>query len=152
VLAGVQTMGRDNARTPMQWDASPQAGFTTGTPWLAVNPNSDRVNVAADRAGERSVFRFYQQLIALRHESAVVALGDFALLAPDHETLYAFTRTWGDETLLVVANASDAALAGPLPLDVSGAHLVLANYPAETDAAAPPAHTLRPWEARLYRL
>jgi oligo-1,6-glucosidase len=153
VLAGVQTMGRDNARTPMQWDASPQAGFTTGTPWLAVNPNSTRVNVAADLASERSVFRFYQRLIALRHESAVVALGDFVLLEPDHESLYAFTRSQGDETLLVVANASDAPLTDPLPLDVSGAELVLANYPARTDAAAPAATpVLRPWEARLYRL
>ena len=153
VLAGVQTMGRDNARTPMQWDDSPQAGFTTGTPWLAVNPNSTRVNVAADRAGEQSVFRFYQRLIALRHGDETVALGDFTLLEPDHEQLYAFTRTRGDDTLLVVANASDTPLTGPLPLDVSGADLVLANYQAATDAAAPAASpVLRPWEARLYRL
>ena len=109
--------------------------------------------MADDLAGERSVFRFYQRLIALRHESTVVALGDFALLEPDHETLYAFTRTHGDETLLVVANASDSPLTGPLPMDVSRADLVLANYPAATDAAAPTATTvLRPWEARLYRL
>ncbi|HSP75393.1 MAG TPA: alpha-glucosidase [Cryobacterium sp.] len=153
VLAGVQTMGRDNARTPMQWDASPQAGFTTGTPWLAVNPNSTQVNVAADLASKQSVFRFYQRLIALRHENETVALGDFTLLEPDHDALYAFTRTRGDDTLLVVANASDAPFTDPLPLDVSGADLVLANYPARADAAAPAASpVLRPWEARLYRL
>jgi oligo-1,6-glucosidase len=146
VLAGVQTMSRDNARTPMQWDATEQAGFTTGTPWLAVNPNHVEINVAADRAADRSVFRFYQKLIALRHENAVVAVGTFALLEPEHEQLYAFTRTLGAETLLVVANASDAPLAGPLPVDVSGAELVLTNYPADEDAL------LRPWEARLYRL
>ncbi|WP_369828401.1 alpha-glucosidase [Cryobacterium sp. M25] len=153
VLAGVQTMGRDNARTPMQWDASPQAGFSAGTPWLAVNPNSVTVNVAADLASERSVFRFYQRLIALRHESEVVALGDFTLLEPDHDALYAFTRSRGDETLLVVANASDAPFTDLLPMDVSGADLILANYPATTDAAAPSSNpVLRPWEARLYRL
>ena len=148
VLAGVQTMSRDNARTPMQWDATEQAGFTTGTPWLPVNPNHTEINAATDRAAERSVFRFYQRLIALRHESPVVALGAFTLLEPEHERLYAFTRTLGEETLLVVANASDETLDAPLPVDASGAELVLGNYP---DAAIADA-ALRPWEARLYRM
>ena len=148
VLAGVQTMSRDNARTPMQWDATEQAGFTTGTPWLPVNPNHRQINVAADRAAEKSVFRFYQRLIALRHENPVVALGSFTLLEPEHERLYAFTRTLGEETLLVVANASDEPLDAPLPVDVSGAELILGNYPDDAVAAA----ALRPWEARLYRL
>ncbi len=147
VLAGVQTMSRDNARTPMQWDATEQAGFTTGTPWLPVNPNHRQINVAADRAAEKSVFRFYQRLIALRHDNPVVALGSFTLLEPEHERLYAFTRTLGEETLLVVANASDEPLGAPLPVDVSGAELILGNYPDDAVAAA-----LRPWEARLYRL
>ncbi|TFC11876.1 alpha-glucosidase [Cryobacterium algoritolerans] len=147
VLAGVQTMSRDNARTPMQWDASAQAGFTTGTPWLPVNPNHTEINAAVDRAAERSVFRFYQRLIALRHESPVVALGEFTLLEPEHELLFAFTRHLGDETLLVVANASDSPLDSPLPVDVSGAELVLGNYPALGAGSG-----LGPWEARLYRL
>ncbi|MEO6200920.1 MAG: alpha-amylase family glycosyl hydrolase, partial [Cryobacterium sp.] len=146
VLAGVHTMGRDNARTPMQWDDSANAGFTSGTPWIAPNPNYREINTVTDRAAEQSVFRFYQRLIALRHESEVVALGAFRLLEPDHEQLYAFTRTLGGETLLVVANASDAPLDGPLPADLAGAELVLANYPAAEDSG------LRPWEARLYRL
>ncbi|MBG6057403.1 oligo-1,6-glucosidase [Cryobacterium sp. MP_M5] len=148
VLAGVQTMSRDNARTPMQWDATEQAGFTTGTPWLPVNPNHRQINVAADRAAEKSVFRFYQRLIALRHENPVVALGSFTLLEPEHERLYAFTRTLSEETLLVVANASDEPLDAPLPVDVSGAELILGNYPGDAVAAA----ALRPWEARLYRM
>lgn len=145
VLAGVHTMGRDNARTPMQWDATTHAGFTTGTPWIAANPNYPSLNVVADRAAERSVFRFYQRLIALRHESPVVALGEFELLEPEHEQLYAFTRTLGEERLLVVANASDSPLHGALPVDVSAAELILGNYPDEGDV-------LRPWEVRLYRL
>jgi oligo-1,6-glucosidase len=147
VLAGVQTMSRDNARTPMQWDGTEQSGFTTGTPWLPVNPNHTEINVAADRAAERSVFRFYRRLIALRHESPVVALGAFTLLEPEHERLYAFTRTLGDEALLVVANASDTGLDVPFPVDVSGAELVLTNYPEPGVGTA-----LEPWEARLYRL
>lgn len=146
VLAGVHAKGRDNARTPMQWDASRHAGFTEGNPWLMINPNFTDINVAADRSSERSVFRFYQQLIALRHESAVVSLGEFSMLVPDDSQLYAFTRTWEGETLLVVANVADTAYTDDLPVDVSGAELVLGNYP---DAAAA---ELRPWEARLYRL
>ncbi|WP_370626872.1 alpha-glucosidase [Cryobacterium sp. PAMC25264] len=149
VLAGVHAMGRDNARTPMQWDASAHAGFTTGTPWIAANPNYNEINVAADRAAEKSVFAFYQRLIALRHDDPVVALGAFELLEPEHEQLYAFTRTLDNEVLLVLANASDTPLTLQgewVPDDISGAELLLGNYTGDGAAA------LRPWEARLYRL
>jgi oligo-1,6-glucosidase len=149
VLAGVHAMGRDNARTPMQWDDSAHAGFSTASPWLAVNPNYSEINVAADRAAERSVFTFYQQLIALRHTDPVVALGAFELIAPEHEQLYAFTRTLDGRMLLVLANVSDEPLTVQgewLPDDISGAELLLGNYPGDGSAA------LRPWEARLYRL
>ena len=149
VLAGVHAMGRDNARTPMQWDDTAHAGFSTGTPWLAANPNYPVINVAADRAAANSVFGFYQKLIALRHSDPVVALGAFGLIEPDHEQLYAFTRTLGEVTLLVLANVSDAPLTVQgewLPDDISGAELLLGNYPVDGSAA------LRPWEARLYRL
>jgi oligo-1,6-glucosidase len=149
VLAGVHAMGRDNARTPMQWDDSAHAGFSTGAPWLAANPNYTEINVAADRAALHSVFRFYQRLIALRHENPAVALGRFELIEPDHEQLYAFTRTLDDQTLLVLANASEeplTVLGEWLPDDISGAELLLGNYPGDGSAA------LRPWEARLYRL
>ncbi len=149
VLAGVHAMGRDNARTPMQWDDSAHAGFTTGTPWLAANPNYPTVNVQADRAAAQSVFAFYQRLIALRHADPVVALGAFELIEPDHEQLYAFTRTLDGQTLLVLANVSDEPLTVQgewLPDDISGAELLLGNYPGDGSAA------LRPWEARLYKL
>ncbi|MGY4860130.1 glycoside hydrolase family 13 protein [Cryobacterium sp. AP23] len=149
VLAGVHAMGRDNARTPMQWDGTAHAGFSTGTPWLAANPNYTEINVEADRAASHSVFRFYQRLIALRHENPAVALGRFELIEPDHEQLYAFTRTLDEQTLLVLANASDEPLTVQgewLPDDISGAELLLGNYPGDGSAA------LRPWEARLYRL
>jgi oligo-1,6-glucosidase len=149
VLAGVHAMGRDNARTPMQWDDSENAGFTTGTPWLTVNPNYPAINVAADRAAANSVFEFYRRLIELRHTDPVVALGAFELIEPDHEQLYAFTRTGNGQTLLVLANVSDEPLTVRgewLPDDISGAELMLGNYPGDGAAA------LRPWEARLYRL
>lgn len=104
VLAGLSAMSRDNARTPMPW--TPEGGFTTGTPWLPLNANTASINVADDVADPDGVAAHYKALIALRREDAVVRDGAFELLLPDDETLWAFTRTLGDERLLVVANMS----------------------------------------------
>ena len=151
LLDSLRIRSRDNARTPVQWDASPNAGFTTGTPWLEVNPNSNEINVAADRAaGERSVFEHYRRLIALRHSSSVVALGDFVLLEPEHATLYAFTRSLGSETLLVVGNFSNNSMDDAVltSLEAQNAPVLLSNYPGDI----PEGSTLRPWEARILQL
>nr|WP_217629159.1 alpha-glucosidase [Sanguibacter gelidistatuariae] len=147
VLAGLRKMSRDNARTPVQWDSTAHAGFTTGQPWIPVNPNYVTVNAEADRAAERSVFEFYRRLIALRHASATVALGRFQLLEPEHPTLYAFTRDGDDEQLLVVANVSGSPLSVPLVEGWLDEELLVTNYPV----AGAPASTLAPWEARVYR-
>ncbi|TFV80139.1 alpha-glucosidase [Blastococcus sp. CT_GayMR20] len=146
VLAAMRRMSRDNARTPVQWDASPSAGFTTGTPWLPVNPDHVEWNAAAQRDDPSSVLAHYRRLIALRHENPVVALGDFAMLLPDHDDVYAFTRSLDGETLLVVCNVSRRScdLSDLLPQAV-GAPLVLGNLPD-------PGPTLRPWEARVLDL
>jgi oligo-1,6-glucosidase len=146
VLVAMRRMGRDNARTPVQWDDSPNAGFTTGTPWLAVNPDHTGWNAAAQRDDPQSVFAHHRRLIALRHESPVVALGDFTMLLPEHESVYAFTRALDGETLLVVCNVSghEYRLAELLP-EAAGAELVLGNL-----AGGDPA-VLRPWEARVLR-
>lgn len=153
LLAALNVGSRDNARTPMQWDATPLAGFTTGAPWLGINPNHTVINVESDRVGRHSIFEFYRRLISLRHESSVVALGTFALLEAEHPTLYTYTRTLGDESLLVAANFSGGELQSPLPLD---GELLLGNYPETTtaDATIDPAVAgmLRPWEARVIRL
>jgi oligo-1,6-glucosidase len=151
LLESLRIRSRDNARTPVQWDASPNAGFTAGTPWLAVNPNHTGINVEADRAaGDRSIFEHYRRLIALRHSSDVVALGDFVLLEPEHPTLYAFTRSLGGDTVLVVGNFSDEGMDVALPSipNVANSPVILGNYPGEIPAGAP----LRPWEARVIRL
>src|SRR3954466_9365609 len=147
VLAALRRMSRDNARTPVQWDASPNTGFTTGTPWLPVNPDHVAWNAAAQRQDPTSVLAHYRRLIALRHENPVVALGDFAMLLPDHEDLYAFTRTLDGQVLLVVCNLSRT----PYPLDellpqAANGRLVLGNLPDEDP------DVLRPWEARVLRL
>jgi len=137
-------MSRDNARTPVQWDASPDAGFTTGTPWLPVNPDHVEWNAEAQRTDTCSVLAHYRQLIALRHENPVVALGDFAMLLPEHDDVYAFTRTLDGEVLLVVCNVS----ATPYPLtqllpQAAQGRLLLGNLPDEDP------DLLRPWEARV---
>ncbi|MEI2642497.1 MAG: alpha-amylase family glycosyl hydrolase [Candidatus Nanopelagicales bacterium] len=140
-LSMITPMSRDNARTPMQWDDGPNAGFTKGTPWLAVNPNADRINAAAQVDDPRSVLAHYKRLIALRHEDPVVQLGRFDLLLPDHQRLWAFTRSGEHSRLLVVANVGGEAI--DCDVDMTG-ELVLTNYP---DQAA----QLRAWEVRVYR-
>ncbi|RBY97009.1 glucohydrolase [Blastococcus sp. TF02-8] len=147
VLTALRAMSRDNARTPVQWDASPHAGFTTGTPWLPVNPDSAEWNAAAQREDPTSVLAHYRRLIALRHSSDVVALGDLTMLLPDHDEVYAFTRRMGEDELLVVCNLSRTTyrLADLLP-EAPAAELVLGNLPDDDPAE------LRPWEARVLRL
>lgn len=143
VLGKIRIMSRDNARTPMQWTAGPQAGFTNGEPWLAVNPNYPTINADTDRSADRSIYRFYQQLIGLRHDNAVVRLGTFTLIEESHRTLYAFTRTHDGETLTVLGNVSGEEIA--LPPELGQGEWVLGNYPAGDPLQ------LRPWEARVLR-
>jgi oligo-1,6-glucosidase len=145
VLAALRIKGRDNARTPMQWDASEHAGFTTGTPWLAVNPNHGEINAAAAVADPDSVFHHYRRLIELRHALPVVVDGDFTMLAPDDEHVYAFTRRHAGTELLVLGNFSGAAVTADVPAEWAGAELLLSNY-----AGAPGDLSLRPWEARVH--
>jgi oligo-1,6-glucosidase len=144
VLVSLRKMSRDNARTPMQWNDEPNAGFTTGTPWLAVNPNYTDINAAAAVKDPDSVFHYYRRLIELRHTEPVVAHGDFTMLLPDDDRVYAFTRRLGDVELLVLGNFS----ADTVPTGLSGqSNLLIGNYPPDTVDPI----VLRPWEARVYR-
>jgi oligo-1,6-glucosidase len=147
LLAAMRRMSRDNARTPVQWDAGPNAGFTTGTPWLPVNPDHVEWNAEAQRGDPDSVLAHYRRLIALRHDDPVVALGDFAMLLPEHDDIYAFTRTLDDRVLVVVCNLSRTPyrLLELLPQARDG-RLVLGNLPDEDP------ELLRPWEARVLSL
>ena len=145
-LAAVQRMARDNARTPMQWTAGPNAGFTTGTPWMRVNPNYTAINAEAALADPASVFYTYQKLIALRKANPVFAAGDFTLLCPGDTQVFAYLRRGGGQTMLVAANLSgqDAAFAPPADF--------AAVPPALATQGAPEPGTLRPWEAAVYIL
>jgi oligo-1,6-glucosidase len=150
VLVSLRSRGRDNARTPMQWDASTHGGFTTGRPWLAANPNHAEVNAEAATADEDSVLHHYRRLVRLRHEVPVVALGDFTMLLPQDERVYAFTRALDDDELLVLANFG----ADPIraDLDLSGwseAEVLLDNVRGGSDD--PRTGRLAPWQAVVLR-
>ncbi|MGO4594792.1 alpha-glucosidase [Leifsonia sp. 2TAF2] len=149
VLAALRRTSRDNARTPMQWTSGVHAGFTTGTPWITLNPNAAEINAEAEVADDDSVFAHYRALIDLRHRSEVVATGDYTLVLAEHPQVFAYTRSAGEESLLVLANLSGSTATFD-PADLpgwAGATLVLANLDGATAAAS---GILRPWEAVVY--
>jgi oligo-1,6-glucosidase len=156
LLLAMAKMSRDQARTPVQWDASPGAGFTAGTPWLAVNPDHVTVNAAAEVDDPDSVFAHYRRLIALRHEDPVVTEGDFELLLPGHPAIWAFLRRAappaGDAELLVAANFSAEPVSVSLPLDGgwAAARVIVPSH-SEGPPQPPPDLTLRPWESAVWR-
>jgi oligo-1,6-glucosidase len=149
-LTAMAKVGRDNARTPMQWDASPTAGFTTGEPWLPVNPNRAWLNATAQVGKEGSVFEHYRALIALRHEHPVFAVGDFTGVLESDPDVWAYIRTDGRQKLLVVANCSRQPRELELGDGWAGARLLLGSVPGRADTLAPGAVTLAGWESRIY--
>jgi oligo-1,6-glucosidase len=153
LLAAMRKMSRDQARTPVQWDASPHAGFTTGMPWIAVNPDYTEVNAAAQVGQPGSVHEHYRKLIDLRHADPVVTDGDFELLLPDHAAIWAFLRRGRDAELLVAANFSTDVVAAALPLDRdwADATVVLTNLPDTEPLQPPPDLKLRAWESVIWR-
>ena len=120
--------GRDNARTPMQWDDSENAGFTTGTPWIGVNPNYKMINAKAALADEDSVFHYYQKLIALRKEQPILVYGRYALLEPDHESLYVYTRTLDEQKMLVICNFTKEEVSYEIPAEFGAKQVLISNY------------------------
>ena len=145
VMASIHAKGRDNARTPMQWDASENAGFTTGTPWIKVNPNHTRINVEAQEADPGSVLNYYRHLIQLRKEEDVIRDGDYTEIMPDWDNIFAYSRDDGKKKLTVIANFSGEEVAYPAwTMDTAG-EPILGNYDSWPEAG-----TLRPWEAVMY--
>ncbi|EPC7251999.1 glycoside hydrolase family 13 protein [Cronobacter sakazakii] len=140
--------GRDNSRTPMQWDASPYAGFSTHEPWLKVNPNYEMINVESQQHDPHSVLNFYRRMIHLRKREPALIYGRYETLLNDHEQIYAYRRVLGDEQLVVLCNFSGkAAEWDARALSLNGAFCVLANL----DETQEP-HRLRAWETRVYKL
>ena len=143
ILRSAYGRSRDNARTPMQWDDSPNAGFTTGTPWLPVNENYKEINAAEQIGRADSVFECYRKLIALRKEYPVFEEGEFTLLEPENDALFAYERRTKAETLLVLCNFTGKEIENPISAE--GMALLLGTYGDDQS------ETLRPYEARLYR-
>ena len=119
---------RDNARTPFQWDDSENAGFTTGTPWIMVNPNYKEINAKAELADPNSVFYYYQKLIQLRKEKEIIVYGTYDLLLPESEELYVYARTLGEEKLLVVCNFSENEVELEIPEEFRKGSYLISNY------------------------
>ena len=148
MMGYLKRISRDNARTPMQWDDSANAGFTTGTPWIKVNSNYKTVNAKQQTTDPDSVFSYYKELIRLRHENDIIVYGEYELLEPQNEELFIYTRTWNNEQLMVLCNFTDkdvaipAAVMAQIPAD---AQVLISNHVGNLEAV------LRPYEARVYR-
>jgi oligo-1,6-glucosidase len=140
VLPALRKMGRDNARTPVQWDASPHAGFTIGEPWIPVNPNHVEINAEAARADPDSVFHHYRRLIELRHTEPVVAHGDFTMLLDDDPRVYAYTRALDGVELLVLGNFTGDVVEVELP-----------GWEEAEPLIGGPGLALAPWEGKVHR-
>ncbi|MFN8597939.1 MAG: alpha-amylase family glycosyl hydrolase, partial [Anaerolineae bacterium] len=153
VLKIMHAKSRDNARTPLQWNDSPNAGFTSGSPWIKVNPNYRQINVEAALADPNSIFHYYQRLIQVRRQNPSAIYGTYDLILDDHPAIYAFTRTLDDDRLLVVLNftAESPVFELPTHLSFSDTELLISNYTVDP-AADIRRFTLRPYEARVYRL
>lgn len=148
MMGYLKRISRDNARTPMQWDNSKNAGFTTGTPWLKVNANYPEVNAKAQVNDPDSVFSYYKKLIRLRHENEIIVYGDYELLEAESEETFIYKRTYENEHLMVLCNFTDHevsvtdAVMEQIP---DGSEKLITNYADDMG------QTLRPYEAKVYR-
>lgn len=131
ILKSINTKGRDNARTPIQWDSSANAGFTTSEPWIHVNPNYKDINVEAALKDPESIFYTYKKLIQLRKDHPLIVWGKFKLLLPDHPTIFAYERSYQGETWLVVANFSNSETSLQLTENTENRIPVISNYSQE---------------------
>lgn len=144
-LKAARKISRDNARTPMQWDDSKNAGFTKGKPWFKLNPNYKDLNVSNDLRSDKSVFKYYQELIKLRHEEPILKDGTFKLLLPDDKNIFMYTRTLDSEQWLVVANLSGDSQKVETLNKYIGFETVISNYDDENG------EILRPYEAKILK-
>ncbi|MFZ3576842.1 glycoside hydrolase family 13 protein [Virgibacillus sp. DJP39] len=149
VMEVIWKNGRDNSRTPMQWNNGENAGFTKGKPWLKVNPNYTTINVEQSMKDTDSIYHYYKQLIDLRKKEDVLVYGSYHLILENHDSIYAYTRTLEDETMLVLANLFNKEAEFDLPknLKSKSKKLCVSNYDLDQNE-----FTLKPYEARVYKL
>ena len=150
VLKLIQESARDNARSPVQWSAEANAGFSSGTPWFAVNENYPEINVAAQEEDPDSLLNFYRKLLRFRKEQPVVLRGDYVELMPEDKDLYVYERNLGGKKLLVICSFTDKQLRfqAPAGIELDETALVLGNY--EMNFVIANGFTTRPYELRVY--
>ena len=144
IMESIYVKGRDNARTPMQWDDTENAGFTTGTPWIKVNPNYKTINAKSQTSDENSIFTYYKNLIAFRKEYPVFVDGDFEMLLEENEHLFAYKRTTEDAKLYVFCNFYGETETCDMLEEMKDKKLLISNYAERED------NVLKPYEARMY--
>ena len=145
IMKSIYAKGRDNARTPMQWDDSANAGFTTGTPWIKVNDNYDKINAKSQVDDPDSIFSCYKKLVQLRKDYPVFIDGKFTLLLEDDDNIFAYSRKNEEKTMIVVCNFFDKEIPMPLAKECEGMEVLISNYKDTSDMSV-----LRPYEARMY--
>lgn len=145
------TVSRDNARTPMQWDGSLNAGFTSGDPWIGVNPNSKDINVESQINDEDSILNFYKSLIKIRKQYRTFIDGKYELVLPDHEQIYAYTRQDENDTMLIICNLTKDEAVFESEYTINNQDLLLSNYNDHNNIDERTCK-LRPYEARLYKV
>lgn len=152
VMQSIYIKGRDNARTPMQWNATEYAGFTTGEPWIGLNPNYKEINVEQALQDSNSIFYYYKKLIELRKKHEIIVYGTYDLILEDHPSVFAYIRKWKDEELLVIANFTEDECVFKIPKEIAynSSELLIHNYDVQDEIIE--SIDLRPYEARVYKL
>jgi oligo-1,6-glucosidase len=149
-IANLRKTSRDNSRTPMQWDSSPNAGFTSGPKaWLAVNPNYKDINAKQELSDPHSIYHYFREMTDLRRSSSAFVYGDYKDLDPANPKIFAYSRSIGAERYLVILNFSKDAITYKLPSEVKASRLMISNL-GKTDEQGEVLH-LKGWEARVYK-
>ncbi|CAG9619924.1 glycoside hydrolase family 13 protein [Sutcliffiella rhizosphaerae] len=153
VLKSLYAKSRDNARTPMQWDSSENGGFTSGTPWIQVNPNYSVINAEAEMANEHSIFSYYSQLIMLRKQQDLIKFGDYQLVLENDPDIFAYLRTYEDKKLLVICNFYEKEPVFKIPNEINfmTKQLLISNYVVNAQSSITEIN-LQPYETRVYLL
>jgi oligo-1,6-glucosidase/alpha-glucosidase len=148
IMEVIWKTGRDNSRTPMQWNSGKHAGFSEGNPWMKVNPNYTEINVEREMEDPDSIYHYYRKLIQLRKQYKVLIYGSYDLILGEHNSIYAYTRTWGDEKVVVLANlfAENTDFELPSDLKKTSKALLVSNYDHREEGS------LKPYEARVYKM
>ncbi|MBC2457821.1 glycoside hydrolase family 13 protein [Clostridium beijerinckii] len=152
IMLSIYTKGRDNARTPMQWDDSQNAGFTSGQPWLKVNPNYKEINVKSQLKDENSIFNYYKKLIKIRKTNPVVVHGKYELILEENKEIFAYTRTLENEMLLVICNftGNETEFVLERKFEFKSKELLISNYNVNENDPIDSIE-LKPYEARIYK-